>query len=207
MHRGVRYRADRNIWRADVRMNGRRVCIGHFASEDDAVAAYEQFVIDNPEALVPKTRTDSRYKKLIGKLLDLIERNKGEECIVWDRRVNWNGYGVVGHSLAHRLAYSLCVGEIPDGIQVLHRCDNRPCINPDHLFLGTHLDNIADKVAKGRQTKGEDVAGRKLTEGDVRSIRETHSKCEKSQKDIAAEFGVSQMTISEIVRRKKWKHI
>ena len=79
------------------------------------------------------------------------------DCIVWDRYVNDKGYGRRHHNgkfwLVHRLEWTLANGDIPEGMCVLHKCDNPPCINLDHLFLGTNVDNIADKVAKGRQAR------------------------------------------------------
>lgn len=78
-------------------------------------------------------------------------------CIEWTRSLTGNGYGraYAGNKKfsAHRLCWILNFGDIPNGLWVLHRCDNRICVNPDHLFLGTRLDNIADMVSKGRQTR------------------------------------------------------
>lgn len=119
---------------------------------------------------------------------------------------------------AHRFAWEITRGPIPDGLHVLHRCDNPPCCNPDHLFLGTHIDNVADMVAKGRGAKGERSGARlhpervargerngtaKLTAAQVAEIRATPRKV-GSQHALALRFGVSDATISMIVNGKAW---
>jgi hypothetical protein len=131
-------------------------------------------------------------------------------CILWSAGVNednygvfWNGRKLVG---AHRVAYELMVGPIPTGLCVLHRCDNPPCINPTHLFLGTNLDNIADKISKGRTVKGEASVHAKLTEAKVLEIRRRRASGE-SLVSLAKEFGVAYPTICGVVYRKTWKHL
>lgn len=104
---------------------------------------------------------------------------------------------------AHRVAWVLANGEIPDGMCVCHRCDNRACVNPDHLFLGTKADNSRDMVRKGRQTKGQDIVKSKITESQVLAIRaDPRTQCE-----IAADYGVHRTLVSHIKRRKIWVHI
>lgn len=81
----------------------------------------------------------------------------GDECWVWQAGIKpHNGYGAFSlngrEMVAHRVAWLLCHGEIPDGLRVLHHCDNPPCVRPDHLFLGTQKDNVLDAVAKGRHS-------------------------------------------------------
>jgi hypothetical protein len=98
-------------------------------------------------------------------------------------------------------------GEIPDGLQVLHRCDNPPCHNIDHLFLGTHADNMADKKQKGRVVApvGEDNGQAKLVTADVLAIRRLRGV--RTQRVLAKEFGVSQHTICAVQRRESWGHV
>lgn len=139
-------------------------------------------------------------------------------CIEWQGSVNTSGYGHIrercnGASKLHiasRLAFSLFVGEIPQGLQALHRCDNRRCVNPVHIFLGTNQDNVDDKVAKGRarggDTRGERHGALKLTDAKVREIRALYS-AGHFQKDIAARFKVHQVLVSLIIRRKRWAHV
>lgn len=108
----------------------------------------------------------------------------------------------------HRQAWVLTFGAIPPGLQVLHRCDNPPCINPDHLFLGTNLDNVADRVAKGRNgaPRGELVPTAKLTADGVKTIRHLHD-LGWSNLAIAAVVPVNDRSISNIVTGKTWRHV
>lgn len=112
---------------------------------------------------------------------------------IWDGRINNN-------RLTHRLAWELANGQsVPEGMYVCHRCDNPPCCNPDHLFIGTHQDNDADRVAKGRTAK----PGAKLSADQVETIRAELLRGRRGV-DLAREFGVSTTTISEIKKRKTW---
>lgn len=108
---------------------------------------------------------------------------------------------------ASRVAYILFKGQ-PGALLVLHKCDNSLCVNPDHLFLGTQAENLADMTAKGRRRSaiGSDQAHAKLTEEKVKDIRTMVSQGE-SQTAVAAKFGVKRNTISCIVSRQTWKHI
>ena len=107
---------------------------------------------------------------------------------------------------AHRVAYTLFVGEIPDGLCVCHRCDNRGCVNPDHLFLGTVADNNKDKERKGRAyyLKGENHGSAKLTQGQVDQIRIELAEG-VSQRVLAKKYNVSWPSISYIKTGKTWK--
>ena len=111
---------------------------------------------------------------------------------------------------AHRFSWILHFGEIPNGMLVCHHCDIGSCVRPDHLFLGTNADNSADMVAKGRQAKGL-MAGRrgeesgmaKLTEEQVLAIRkDTRSGCQ-----IATDYGITNVTVGHIKRRRTWRHL
>lgn len=123
------------------------------------------------------------------------------------------GYGVVKRKgrlvRAHRLAYceskKITLDEIK-GFVVMHKCDNRSCINPDHLSLGSHADNCKDKVSKGRQAKGEKVGNSKLKNEEVKLIRLGFS-AGLTNKFLAKKFSVSEMCISRIRSGKTWRHI
>jgi len=143
-----------------------------------------------------------------------------DECWNWKSTKNDQGYGhfTLGSFVwkAHRMCWKLTHGEIPEGAQVLHRCDNPSCCNPSHLFLGTNAINVADKVLKGRQAKGEKLSIKlrgenasrvKLNDRIVNRIRSEWKLRETLQKDIAKRYGVTQSLISHIVNRKAWTHI
>lgn len=138
-------------------------------------------------------------------------------CWLWTASVNGNGYGQIlvtteaaGLGLAHRVAYELYVGPIPDATLVLHRCDVRHCVNPDHLRLGTQADNIADMDSKGRRRNGDHHGQKsgvaKLTEDDVRKMRAEYAAGAR-QVDLAARYGIWQGTVSSILRRRTWAHV
>ena len=105
----------------------------------------------------------------------------------------------------HRLAYSLWVGNIPEGMLVLHNCDNRPCFRPDHLRLGTQAENARDTADRGRSTRGELDGFHKLTEADVLDIRERLRDHSVRQVDLAMEHGITQTCVSAINTGKTWK--
>lgn len=109
---------------------------------------------------------------------------------------------------AHRVAYLLRVGPLGEDDQVLHRCDNPPCCNPEHLFKGSNDDNVADRVAKGRSARnlGEASPSAKLTESDVQRIRRMFESG-MTNLAIAELFPVNDRMVSMIVRRKAWRHV
>jgi hypothetical protein len=128
-------------------------------------------------------------------------------CWLWPGVIESNGYGRAyvkrQNWWAHRLSYVIHKSAIPAGLVVCHRCDVRQCVNPDHLFVGTIADNQQDMKAKGRAPRGEKSGSAKLTEESVRHIRNDKRRYHV----IAAEFGISQTTISEIKSRKVWAHV
>ncbi len=148
---------------------------------------------------------------------------KEDACWIWTGARTSQGYGNLrrnGQSLgAHRLSWTLTVGPIPDGMSVLHHCDNPSCVNPNHLFIGTHLDNMRDAVSKGRfkpwnATASEEELkklsqprernGRaKLTSDQINDIRRLYSAGE-TQVALAAHFGIARTQIGRIVRREQW---
>jgi hypothetical protein len=109
---------------------------------------------------------------------------------------------------AHAVSYALTHGPIPPGMSICHRCDNPPCVNPDHLFLGTQYDNAIDMFAKGRATRsrGTDRANARLTDETVRQIRSAGLYWGLIR-DLSEEYGVSTTTIRGIRTRKKWRHV
>ncbi len=156
--------------------------------------------------------------------------DKSGDCWIWTGKKVGNGYGcfshgtrgAVKHYRAHRFSYEWAYGPIPPGLQVLHRCDNPPCVNPAHLFLGTDKDNAADKMAKGRGIsgdrqwtriypervlRGEQHSQARLTEEQVREIRRRYIPRKISCQQLASEYGVNWRTIHAVVSRQTWRHI
>lgn len=137
------------------------------------------------------------------------------ECWTW-RGCTRNGYGALGvnaqPALAHRVSWEIHNGPIPEGLIVCHKCDNRPCVNPRHLFLGTQLDNMRDMDAKGRRVtvcnprKGETHPCAKLTPKEVVEIRQLVAQG-ISQRKVGRMFGIGQQSVGDIVHRKIWKHV
>lgn len=149
-----------------------------------------------------------------------VAKGDGFGCWEWTASATKAGYGQlrVGTSprYVHRLVYELSIGDIPDGMFVCHRCDNRRCCKPSHLFLGTAADNSRDMAQKNRSTRGRPqplgahVAGeshgrRKLTAKQVQEIRARYAAGGVTQEKIAAEFGVSGAHVCGIVNGKFWK--
>jgi DNA-binding XRE family transcriptional regulator len=130
------------------------------------------------------------------------EPNSG--CWIWLGAVSHHGYGKInvdGRTLrAHRYSWELANGPIPDGMCVLHQCDNPLCVNPDHLFLGTSQDNMDDRDRKGRQARGEANGTAKLTAQQAQEIRVSSLL----QRELAAIYGVSRKTIINIQTGKGW---
>jgi hypothetical protein len=128
-------------------------------------------------------------------------------CWVWTRGCIPEGYGCVhidgSTRLAHRLAWMVAYGPIPAGMQICHHCDNRKCVRPDHLFLGTSADNLADMRRKGRHSRGEKVNTAKLTEAQVLAIRADT----RHREVIAAEYGICRTHVNAIKRGRCWKHL
>lgn len=152
----------------------------------------------------------SKYEKTLDERLgEKVELIPFSTCHWWTGSLNHNGYGQIKangvNTRAHRVAYRLFVGPIPIGLQILHSCDNRSCVNPDHLFIGTNADNNRDMCKKGRQPKGEGHGSAKLSESEVKKIRSMYG--DQSCTELAIIFGVSRPSISKIVNRQVWVHI
>lgn len=137
------------------------------------------------------------------------------KCQEWDGWRHKHGYGNRKYKgsiwLAHRAAWDEQVGPIPEGMFVLHKCDNRLCVRVSHLFLGTGSDNMKDMVAKGRQLyNGSNNNRAILSEDGVRAIRAAYTGTKRnnpnfvSQTQLATQYGVSQAHISKIIHGKNW---
>lgn len=135
---------------------------------------------------------------------DKVQRQK-RGCWIWAAGRFEKGYGQFRNKRANRVAWEIVIGKIPKGLQVLHRCDNPPCVRPSHLFLGTQLDNIRDMRRKGRDNyvRGTKIGTAKLSENAVLRIR----KAVGTNKCVANLFGISSSTVSLIKTGKRWGHL
>jgi hypothetical protein len=139
----------------------------------------------------------------ISRFMDKVEKRK-DGCWVWTASKLQDGYGcfkVGGKKIsAHRYSYQAFKGDIPEGLVVMHSCDNPSCVNPEHLMAGTHKDNSQDAVSKGRMASGSRNSSAKLTEDQVAAIKESS----ETVVILANRYGVNQSTISKIRTGKKW---
>src|ERR1700723_862215 len=149
----------------------------------------------------------------VANFLDKIDRTGN--CWIWTASVHTAGYGSFAFRgkrwKSHRISYTLFVGEIPEEMHVLHRCDNKLCCNPFHLFLGTHLDNMRDAAAKLILPHGSAHCHAKLNESQVAEIRRRYIKGARWRRGnklaLQQEFGIGPTAIVAIVGHKSWKHV
>lgn len=141
--------------------------------------------------------------KIIDRFMSHVEMVTESSCWIWMASTSIYGYGSFGYENktqgAHRVSWQLFKGPIPDGLHVLHKCDVAPCVNPDHLFLGTSQDNMTDMVLKGRARWG--CESMKLNWGQVQEIRES----QESGPVLASRYNVSRVIISRVRRGEAWK--
>jgi hypothetical protein len=142
-----------------------------------------------------------------------IQYHMDTPCWEWIHTLWPSGYGKFKcehkNKRANRVAWVITYGKIPDGMLVLHDCDNPKCVNPEHLFLGTHLDNAKDREQKGRgrnwRAQGDKHPNAKLTLEKVAQIRQRFANGETAR-DLAKEFGIHHQTIYPIISRKRWNY-
>lgn len=165
--------------------------------------------LEGKQMAAPKGKGSSRPRHL--SMREVLEWSSvpapSTGCRLWVKATAAGGYGQFSWKdrlrLAHRAAYELAHGLIPSGMVVCHKCDVPACINPDHLFLGTHVDNMRDAVAKGRAVRGARHPLAKITESDARSI----SASPLSYARLATRYGVSKNLIYRIKKGIAWPHL
>lgn len=170
------------------------LCATHYAASIRAI---------NKNVLSTAAATGNFWKRV----------RKTPRCWNWIGNVGTDGYGglsvAANPTKAHRYSWVIHHGPIPNGLQVLHKCDNRVCVNPDHLFLGTTQDNMLDRDRKNRQVQGERHPSAKLTAQQVIEIRRRFKNgCKKNgTRPLAREFGLSKSTMTAVVRGQTWKGV
>jgi hypothetical protein len=156
--------------------------------------------------------------EIVRRFWEKVDVRSPDECWPWTGGVNADGYGrfrvQCQLTSAHRLAYTLVHGTIPEsntpgGSVIMHSCDNPRCVNPFHLDLGTHRTNSVDRNNKGRAAsrKGESHGRAKLTSADIVKIRKQYATGGVLQRELATQYGVVQTRISRIIRRESWSHV
>lgn len=158
-----------------------------------------------------------RRKSIAERMERLVDAGAGPDaCWPFRGSKSRKGYGVLQLSggrtrPAHRVAFALAFGDIPDGLHVCHHCDNPACCNPTHLFLGTNADNVADKLRKGRGARGAAIALRqtttRLTPSKVRLLRRQYAAGGVTFRDLADEHNVPWRTIYKAVRGQTWSFV
>jgi hypothetical protein len=158
------------------------------------------------------------HRVRLNQLADPVQRfwgkvDKTEACWLWIGAVLPSGYGQFAlnrqrrSATTHRIAYELTYGPIPSGLHVCHRCDNRLCVRPDHLFLGTNAENVRDAVSKNRIRRGEQHPFARLTRATVRQIRTLYAAGGISQSQLASLLSLPRPTIAGVLQRRTWKHV
>jgi len=177
-------------------------------SDDQVIPICQNNACVNPDHLVCGEK-----ERFFANVYKLEEKNGG--CWVWNGLQNARMYGVFSATsngkttniLAHRYSWYLHTGFMPKALVVCHKCDHPYCVNPDHLFIGTKKDNSQDMVNKGRSARGERARTAKLTEQQVREIRELYDTKQYDTVQLSKIYGVARSVISRIVNRLIWKHV
>lgn len=160
----------------------------------------------------PTCYYEARSKPLHEKFWSRVQ--KTNSCWLWEGRLTKAGYGQISHRgtpiYTHRLSWEIHKGSIPKKMEVCHHCDNPACVNPDHLFIGSHRDNMHDMLSKNRGStagladqRGEKHPGAKITEDIVRAIRQ-RLRSKESHSSIAKDLGISRPTVTAINCGRLW---
>lgn len=199
------------VWRqsedGEIQGEGTQVRVARWEADCDYQDGEMKYTADNWR-IKPNGRC-----RLSANFWDNTEKASDCECILWIRGTQGSGYGSFPEasrkfSLAHRRAYEINNAPIPDHLFVLHSCDNPRCVNPKHLRLGTHLDNVKDMISKSRNPyfgqKGEKHPKAKLNRNQVDEILSKYQLGNTTQKALAEEYRISFQHVSELVKGHHW---
>lgn len=158
----------------------------------------------------------TKRRSLSERFWEKVDKRGPSECWPWVAGMNRYGYGRVAAGgakrapilIASRVSWELHNGPIPAGARILHHCDNPRCVNPAHLYAGTQADNVRDMFQRGRanRPRGAAVWCARLTSAQAREIRAAYALGDISQRALGAQYGVSDVTVSRIVRGLRWSH-
>lgn len=162
----------------------------------------------NPDHLQTLLRfTPSSTATLEERFWQLVDKGDPDDCWEWAGDNAGGGYGRFYNGeeqeLAHRVSYRLHARTDPGDRFILHHCDNKPCVNPRHLYMGTHDDNMEDAVERNRHPSGEDHYASKLTDDEREAIRDEYEPYQVTQKELAEKYGVTRGAIKDIVDGRK----
>lgn len=159
------------------------------------------------------SRKCQHFKSLIERFWEKVDKGEEDNCWNW-KAAKSGGYGRIGNGkknlVATRVSWEIHFGEIPEGMNICHKCDNPACVNPNHLFLGTHAENMLDMAKKGRrERKGVGIKNglSKLTPNSVKEIRKKYINENITYVELAREFNVAPPTIRCVIKRLTWKHV
>ena len=207
---GLKRRSVANYVRRGI-LKAERDSEGRYWLADGEITRYqkERRPVGNPPGTLVKWRGGKPTGTLEQRFWAKVRKTEG--CWLWIASTQRGGYGKLrigprskGQIRASRYSWELHNGPIPDGLYVCHHCDNPPCVRPDHLFLGLPQENEWDKRQKGRNLVGERNHQAKLTAEKVKEIRARYATGGISQRQLAAEYAVSQGTLGPIVRGESW---
>lgn len=139
-----------------------------------------------------------------------VDIRSDDQCWEWQAQLKKDGYGVFWMNNTEWRAHRLVMHDLGHDITqkvVCHTCDNPKCVNPDHLFVGTQKENIADCIRKNRKPCGSKIINSKLTDQDVKDIRSEYAQHNITQRELAEKYHVSHVCIHQVIVRKQWKHV